>query len=109
MKDYLNIGSSPPDEDCVQVGSTCYTQRAQIECDKYIEALRKKLGDEPEGAWLQVRTFSHDFGNYAEVVCNYDTDIPESFEYALKCEGEGPLTWAEVGMTKPEFYAIIGR
>ena len=93
MKDYLNIGSSPPEEDCCMVGSCNYAYNAKKECLRYIDCLRKFVGVEPFGAELKVKSFPHDFGTYYEVVCYFDDDIPESLEYALKCEGEGPMTW----------------
>lgn len=103
MRDYMNIGSSPPEEDCVCLGEEDYSRRARIECRQYIEALRKKLGEEPEGASLGIKSFPHDFGTYMEVVCYFDTDNKESLDYACKCEGDGPMTWAEVGMKRPDF------
>jgi len=102
MRDYLNIGSTPCDEDCLQVGKPETTREKQRkECEAYIEAIRKKLGNEPEGARLRVKGFQHDFGEYFEVVCYFDTEIPESEEYAFRCEGESPSTWSEVGMVAP--------
>jgi hypothetical protein len=103
MRDFLEIGPSPPEEDCVQVGEEDCSRRAKIECQHYIDALRKKLGEEPDGASLGIKSNSHDFGTYYEVVCRYDDDDPEAASYALKCESEGPKTWAEVGMTAPVF------
>ena len=93
MKDYLNIGSTPPEEDCAQVGSENFYEESMKECKRYIDCLRKFVGVEPFGAELKVKSFPHDFGTYYEVVCYFDDDIPESLEYALKCEGEGPMTW----------------
>lgn len=100
MMDYLNIGSSPCDESCQQVPYT-NPELARRELLAYIEAIRKKLGKEPEGAQLKIKGFPHDFGMYHEVVCYFDTEIPESEEYAFKCEGEAPSTWGEVGMIAP--------
>lgn len=103
MKDYIEIGSSPVEEDCAQVGCEDYSRKARIECNQYIAALRAKFGPEPDGARLYIKGNPHDFGTYYEVNCEYDDDLPESAEYAFKCEGEGPLTWAEVGMEAPVF------
>lgn len=101
MRDYINIGSSPAEETCVQVGTEDYARLSRIECNAYIEAIRKKLGDEPVGARLAIKAFPHDFGTYNEVICYYDDEIQESVEYAFKCEAEAPGTWEEVGMTDP--------
>ena len=35
MRDYLTIGSTPPDEDCAQVGSDDYLKRAFSEISRY--------------------------------------------------------------------------
>ena len=91
--DYMNIGSTPPEEDCAQVGAEDYRERTRAETNRYIEVLRQKLGREPIGARLAVKGFQHDFGTYYEVVCYYNEDFPDSLNYALACEGYGPKTW----------------
>lgn len=100
MRDFLNIGCTPCEESCQQVP---YTDPglARRECLAFIKAIRKKLGNEPEGASLQVNSFPHDFGTYHEVVCYYNDTMPESEEYALLCESDAPATWREVGMVAP--------
>jgi len=93
MRDYLNIGSTPPAEDCAQVGSDNYYEESKKECKRYIELLREKMGNEPVGARLAIKSFPHDFGNYYEVVCYYDDSNPKAVDYAFRCESEGPETW----------------
>ena len=100
MRDYINIGSVPSGEDCQQVPYSDYGLMLR-ECKQYIEAIRKVVGQEPIGAYLKVKAFPHDFGTYHEVVCEFDSDNRESFEYALKCENQAPCTWSEVGMVAP--------
>lgn len=95
MREYLEIGAYPPEEECVQVGEDNYDQRANEECRKYIEAIRGKLGREPEGARLAIKSFPHDLGRYREVVCYYDENFPESVAYAYLCESNCPTTWAD--------------
>ena len=92
-RDYLNIGSSPYDEICAQVGSQDYDGKSRKECQAYRNQLRRQFGQEPDGAKLTVKAFQHDFGSYREVVCYYDDNIRESIEYAFKLEGDGPATW----------------
>jgi hypothetical protein len=104
MRDFINIGSTPADEDCLQVGKPeCISINQKKECQAFIEAIRKKLGQEPAGAQLTVKGFDHEFGRYFEVVCYYDDTLPESEAYAYKCESDAPQTWNEVGMIKPQF------
>ena len=97
MRDYLSIGPTPCEESCAQVGDPDYCEKALPECRRFIELLRQKFGLEPAGAWLSIKWFPHDFGSYCEVVCNFDTTIEESVEYALRCEAELPATWGENG------------
>jgi hypothetical protein len=93
MKDYVTIGSTPCDEPCAQVGQPNYRKHALKECRRFLELLRRKFGPEPEGAELCVKAFPHDFGTYYEVVCEFDSDLQASVEYALRCEDETPATW----------------
>lgn len=95
MRDYINIGATPADEPCAQVGEPNYQERAREECKRFIALLRKRFGNEPSGAQLKIKSFPHDFGSYLEVVCFYDPQLPESVDYAFRCEGETPLTWDE--------------
>lgn len=93
MRDYINIGSSPPEEECAQVGSPGYAERTRVECIAYRDQLRRTLGPEPDGAEFRIKSFPHDFGSYLEVVCWFDDSLPDSLEYALECESQGPLQW----------------
>ena len=93
MRDFLNIGPVPCDEECAQVGCENYKKLAMDECFKFIDVIRKKLGNEPKGADLIVKAFPHDFGTYYEVVCYYDDQNEKATEYAFKCESDSPTTW----------------
>ncbi len=96
MREQMYIGSAPPMEDCAQVGSPDYHERARKECRAYIEVLRRKLGEEPEGAHLTVQSHPHDFGDYLAVVCRYDPEQPAAIDYAFKCESDGPDEWDDI-------------
>ena len=93
MRDYLNIGSSPAEESCVQVGCDDYSTLARAECKRYIDAIRLALGPEPDGARLAIKGFPHDFGTYYEVICYYDDENEDAVTYAFKCESDAPVTW----------------
>jgi hypothetical protein len=93
MRDWLHIGSSPPDEDCAQVGSPDYYPRAKRECRAYIAQLRRVLGPEPTGAHLTIKSNPHDFGNYLSVVCEFDPVSTVAVDYAYRCESQGPKVW----------------
>ena len=94
--DYISIGPAPNAEDCAQIGSDNFAARAYAECSRYKAALRAHFGPEPTGAYLWVKAFPHDFGQYFEVVCCYDDAAPQAVEYALKCEA-GLDEWPATG------------
>lgn len=100
MRDYISIGSSPCDEDCAQVGSDNFREKALKECRQYIEAIRKKYGLEKGSAQLKIKWFPHDFGSYCEVVCYYSDDDEAGMNYAYNVE-LGTETWSETGHAKP--------
>ena len=93
MREHLDIGSTPPEEDCAQVGSEDYYPRARRECRAYINLLRRTLGPEPHGAELRINQNPHDFGTYLSVACYYDPTDSVAADYAFRCEVEGPLAW----------------
>lgn len=95
MRDEINIGPVPYDEDCAQLGTDNYEMLARAECKRFIGLLRKKLGSEPKGATLKVKGFPHDFGTYYEVVCVYEDTYPEAIDYAFRCEADAPTRWEE--------------
>lgn len=95
MDDYLSLGPVPAEEDCEQLGPNYSPTRAQKECRRYIELLRKTFGPEPEGAHLRINRCEHDFGTYLEVCVFYDSEMPDAVEYALRVESKAPTRWAD--------------
>lgn len=99
--DWFELGGTPSGEDCEQVGPNYDARHAKKECRAYQEAIIKKLGDPPAGAFFKIRSNPHDFGTYHELAIYFEDDNRVALAYALKCESEAPETWAEVGMTAP--------
>ena len=99
--DSNSLGPAPAEEDPVQLGEADYASRAQQECRRYIEAIRKACGDEPEGAQLRVVRCAHDFGTYFDVEVRFDGNDRAAAEYAYKVESKSPATWEEAGMGSP--------
>lgn len=94
MRGFIEIGNVPCDEDCEQAGMPTYDGvRAWLECQCYIEQLRRQFGEEPDGARLRIKSNPHDFGSYLEVVCHFDDTLPESVDYAFRCEREAWANW----------------
>lgn len=104
-REYISIGPSPCNEDCVQLGSDNYNRRAREECRRFAAAIRATLGEEPDGAELSVEGFPHDFGTYFETVCLYDIGNEEAEAYAFRCESDAPSEWPEGFRTAEEFQA----
>src|ERR1035437_1132786 len=92
--DYLEIGCSPCDEPCVQLGSEDYDRRAKKECRALINQLKRMYGEPPESARLTIKGNPHDYGVYFEVRCIYAIDNEAGSNYALKCESL-PENWDE--------------
>jgi hypothetical protein len=93
-RDYVDIGPAPCEEECQQVGMPSYNHLfARLECEAFINQIRRTLGTEPDGARLAIKSFPHDFGSYMDVVCYYDTDNDESVTYAFMCESDCPMKW----------------
>ena len=90
MMDTLELTSAPVCENCAQLGSNDYYQRAQKECRAFINQLRRQFGKEPVGARLYVKANPHDFGTYYEVACKFDSDYYEAVDYAFDLEAHLP-------------------
>lgn len=94
MRDWIELGSSPCEEECVQLDTKVdYLPKMRQECHRFLNLIREKLGPEPVGAKLGIKQFAHDFGPYLEVVCFIEDTIPEAVAYAFKCESESPTRW----------------
>jgi hypothetical protein len=95
MRDYLSIGSVPAGEDCVQVGTKDYCERAKKECRAFAGQLLRRFGEPPTGVSFAVKGFPHDFGTYYEVVVYFDDKIKAAIEYAFRVENNMPEYWDE--------------
>lgn len=87
MKDYLNIGSTPADEPCAQVGSKDYRKMSIIECRAFAHQCHremvKKFG-EGYTVLIRIKSFPHDFGSYMEVVVEYTPGTNEEQAFYLE-------------------------
>jgi hypothetical protein len=95
VMDSINLASAPVDEECAQLGSDGYYERAKRECNAFIRQLRREFGDEPVGARLYIKSQPHDFGSYYEVECKFDEKFPKAIEYAFELEANLPENWDE--------------
>jgi hypothetical protein len=99
MREYMELGSSPYDEDCAQVGTDNYSQRAGKELDAYRNQLNRLFPDaESKGITFRTKWFNHDFGTYGEVCVYWNTDNPVADEYAYIIEANLPSNWDKEAM-----------
>ncbi len=108
MRDYITLGPTPAEEDCAQTGTEGYEERSREECKRFLALIREVCGVEPPGACLSIKSFSHDFGLYREVVCYYLDDDEAATNYAYHCEAHSPSQWDGSG-GKPFQPAIPDR
>ena len=85
MIDFITIGSTPPEEDCLGVGHPL----SRAETCIYRRQLRREF---PLVNFL-VKGFPHDFGTYYEVVATYHDE--ESAALAFQAEESAPRWDAE--------------
>lgn len=96
MKDELSIGGTTPGgEECAQVGTPGYYEKAQAEGKRFIAQIRKEFGPEPEGAKLKIKGNPHDFGTYYDVVVQFEVGNTEAEKYAYDVENNAPYEWEE--------------
>jgi len=93
--EYLELGSSPANEDCVQVGSLAYNELARAECNRYRDQLNIQFSSEVEAGLIKfvIKSFPHDFGNYFEVCVIYDEKNEESVQAAFSVEDSAWTEW----------------
>jgi hypothetical protein len=87
MKEYLYVGPVPSEEDCAQVGSPDYATKGKQECRMFREQIRRHY-PEPDNGYLAIKSNSHDYGTYYEVVAVYDMDCEEAANWAFDVEGD---------------------
>ncbi len=102
MKDIFYLGPAPAEEECAQTVDNDFAARNKAECLQYITAIKRVCGEPPEEATLRIKSESHDFGTYREVVVEFNHECPEAVAYAMKCDEHAPTTWEQAGMCAPE-------
>ena len=97
VMEYMEIGSSPYEEDCAQVGSNGYVERANKELFAYMNQLKRLFpAAESLGIRFRIKWFSHDFGSYGEVVVKYSDANPDDEALALFLENNTPEFWDDI-------------
>ena len=97
--DYLYLGGAPADEDCKQVGiddpieQKKEAARFGIALDRFY---KEKLDRFPGDIYLSLKRESHDFGDYWDVIVQYNVENEGARQLAIEIEENCPLTWAEL-------------
>lgn len=95
-KTYFELGPSPYDEPCAQLGAEDYLSQHQIELKALINQLYRVFPDAiDEGLYFRKKWFSHDFGDYAEVVVWFDDEKDSHNEMVRIIEENFPANWDE--------------
>lgn len=89
--DWLEIGATPCEEPCIQVGDNRWTTADQrAECAIYKRQLEREF---PQGRF-SVQGFDHDFGRYYEVVAKIeDAEDSPVTRAAFEAEGGAQPNW----------------
>lgn len=94
MKEYMELGPTPYEESCAQVGSSDYLERADKEMTAYINQLNRMFCEfNDNGVKFKQKWFGHDFGTYGEVCVFWDTDNEVADVYVYEIERSLPAYW----------------
>ncbi len=89
----VDIGSTPSDESCAQVGSDNYRQLAKMEINTFAKQCLRMFPNKPEGARYVFTNNPHDFGTYHELGIRFQMDDEESENYAYDVQNNMPSKW----------------
>jgi len=96
MRDYLTLGTTPYEEDCVQViTGEAYHEMMKKEAAVYRDYLMRLFPEPPKDTYFSFMMFSHDFGTYWEVVCWYDAEDETALDFSFEVENTLPAKWDE--------------
>lgn len=97
MISYIELGSSPANESCVQTTDPNYSELGRAECLRYRDLLaasyRAAHGGKASPADLRLKANSHDFGMYYEIAVRFDDHDPAQVEAAYWFEENAPTYW----------------
>lgn len=100
--DLIALGQVPAGEAPASVGERGYAERALLQCQRFIDLLRRTIGPEPEGAKLRVRRSGNELDPYLEVVVEYDVETRGARAYAIRCDREAPTRWDQEVLSMPQ-------
>lgn len=97
FSDYIELGPTPCEEDCAQVGQDNYRSIARKEAMAFVKQLNREFFSRVDRGLIEfgVKWFNHDFGSYCEAVVYYNPSDPESANAAIFAENNTPMRWDE--------------
>ncbi len=100
MINYLELGSSPANEPCVQTTDPNYSELGRAECERYRDTLYAAYYAAHPGkecpAVLRVKGNAHDFGTYYEAAVRFDDRDDSQIAAAYWFEENAPANWTEI-------------
>ena len=98
-KQHISLGAAPANEPCAQVGVDGYREIARHECKRHIEVLRAfyiaQRGAIPDGLTFKLKSNQHDFGDYLDVIVEFDETDCDALEAALWLDNNRPCEWPD--------------
>jgi len=89
----VDIGSTPNDEQCAQVGTDNYRQIAQMEVRAFAKQCQRMFPNKPSGARYVITNNPHDFGTYYDLGIRFNMDDEEAENYAYEVQNNMPSNW----------------
>jgi len=97
MLEHIELGPTPADEPCQQVGTESYNPTlARQETMRYCRQLYRMFPIPKELAHslcFRPKSFRHDFGSYNEACVQYDPNCEAAVNFALHVEANLPANW----------------
>ncbi|MDR0578705.1 MAG: hypothetical protein LBI87_14535 [Candidatus Accumulibacter sp.] len=94
----LSIGATPCEEECAQVGRPDYEERSRRECLVF-QRMLERLHPAPNAeAWLEVKSFAHDFGRHHQVCVCFNEQDEAACHYANRLERKMPAQWDAIAI-----------
>jgi hypothetical protein len=95
MMEFVELDSTPTEEECEQLGPNYDPHKARRECLTFIEQIKRTFGEPPQGVRIKVSSNAHDFGTYYGIKITFNDSDDDGSDYAYKIEGDLPKHWDE--------------
>lgn len=96
MKEYVELGPVPCDEEASQTNAENFTEENIKECRRYKELLESKFPEYPDaGCYFSIKSNPHEFGTYREVAINFDDKNETAGVFASEVENNLPKEWSD--------------